>query len=495
LFPSVTLGWKHGGERYGLPTGEARWAAVNGWIYYGPEVPLTAAELAAREPAAQRTLSSAPWREEVRRWHDEERPRAVAANKTLQTVDPASFADAALAAHFRAAVDNFLTSAPLHFAHTGFDVVAAQLFALARDAEVDPAAVVDLLAGASPATAAVDAHLRCVADAVRHDRGPTTFASLDEIRGVSGDVAAALDAYLDEYGWRPIAGHDLLEPTLRERPQLVVAAVNAAIRRPAPRAALRPPDVRDRIPEEGRARFDALLADARAAYALRDDDVGVCWNWPLGLVRRTARVIGDRAAGRGQVVDAEHVFEATVDEALALLGGRGPAADELARRWDTRVRAGRVEPPLHLDGGGDRPDPLPLPPTVAELAALREVVWRVAPTRVEAPLHGIGIGSERAAGPARVVRTPEDMDRIVEGDVLVTTTTTTAFNAVFPLLAGVVTQEGGLFSHTAILARELQLPAVVGVRELLDLVHDDDVIEIDPVAGTVSHLTRSGLNP
>jgi signal transduction protein with GAF and PtsI domain len=41
-------------------------------------------------------------------------------------------------------------------------------------------------------------------------------------------------------------------------------------------------------------------------------------------------------------------------------------------------------------------------------------------------------------------------------------TTTTAFNAVFPLLAAVVTEQGGLFSHAAILARELGLPAVVG---------------------------------
>jgi phosphohistidine swiveling domain-containing protein len=49
----------------------------------------------------------------------------------------------------------------------------------------------------------------------------------------------------------------------------------------------------------------------------------------------------------------------------------------------------------------------------------------------------------------------------------------------------VVTEEGGVFSHTAILARELGLPAVIGVPGLLDLVHDGDVVTIDPVAGEV----------
>ncbi|MGH9036350.1 MAG: hypothetical protein ACRD0O_11350, partial [Acidimicrobiia bacterium] len=84
----MTLGWKTGGARYGLPTGEAQWASVNGWIYYGPQIPLTPDELEQRQRAAATTLRSTPWRDEVRRWHDEERPRVVAANRRLQAEDP-----------------------------------------------------------------------------------------------------------------------------------------------------------------------------------------------------------------------------------------------------------------------------------------------------------------------------------------------------------------------------------------------------------------------
>ncbi|MBA2625269.1 MAG: PEP-utilizing enzyme [Acidimicrobiia bacterium] len=100
-------------------------------------------------------------------------------------------------------------------------------------------------------------------------------------------------------------------------------------------------------------------------------------------------------------------------------------------------------------------------------------------------MHGVGIGSDPAVGPARVVRHPEDLAGLVDGDVLVTVATTTAFNAVFGLLSAVATEQGGLFSHAAILCRELGLPAVIGVAGLLDAVHDGDLVEVDPVAGRI----------
>ena len=82
---------------------------------------------------------------------------------------------------------------------------------------MEPATLTELLAGASPATSAVDAHLRIIADALDRAGAATPLASLADLRAVSA-AADALDAYLDDYAWRPIAGHDLLEPTVGERP-------------------------------------------------------------------------------------------------------------------------------------------------------------------------------------------------------------------------------------------------------------------------------------
>src|SRR5205823_13894846 len=53
------------------------------------------------------------------------------------------------------------------------------------------------------------------------------------------------------------------------------------------------------LPAEHRAEFDDLLDEARAGYALHDEDVGTCYTWPLGLIRRALLVAGERLSSRG----------------------------------------------------------------------------------------------------------------------------------------------------------------------------------------------------
>ena len=69
--------------------------------------------------------------------------------------------------------------------------------------------------------------------------------------------------------------------------------------------------------------------------------------------------------------------------------------------------------------------------------------------------------------------------------MLITSTTTTAFNAVLPMAGALVTAHGGLMSHAGIAARELGIPAVLGVVDALDRIADGAEVEVDPVAATV----------
>ncbi len=75
-------------------------------------------------------------------------------------------------------------------------------------------------------------------------------------------------------------------------------------------------------------------------------------------------------------------------------------------------------------------------------------------------------------GPARRVAGPSEFARIVKGDVLVTESTTEAFNILLPLLGAIVTDNGGLLSHSAIVAREYGIPGVVGTREATERIDD-----------------------
>ena len=105
-------------------------------------------------------------------------------------------------------------------------------------------------------------------------------------------------------------------------------------------------------------------------------------------------------------------------------------------------------------------------------------------------MHGLGIGTGAVTGPARCLVDDDAIDRIEPGDVLIAVTTTCNLNSVFPMLAGVATEEGGLFSHTALLARELAIPAVVGAPGLLAAISDGDLVEIDAAAGAVRVIER-----
>jgi pyruvate,water dikinase len=73
--------------------------------------------------------------------------------------------------------------------------------------------------------------------------------------------------------------------------------------------------------------------------------------------------------------------------------------------------------------------------------------------------------------------------------VIVATITHAGHNSVFPIGGAIATQQGGLLSHPAVLARELGLPAVVGVRGLLDHVRTGDLVEVDARTGVVRRVS------
>jgi pyruvate,water dikinase len=103
-------------------------------------------------------------------------------------------------------------------------------------------------------------------------------------------------------------------------------------------------------------------------------------------------------------------------------------------------------------------------------------------------LRGLAASKGVYEGPARRISGPDEFDRIAKGDVLVTEATTEAFNILLPLLGAIVTDSGGLLSHSAIVAREYGIPGVVGTREATDRIADGARVRVDGEAGTVTVL-------
>jgi pyruvate,water dikinase len=106
----------------------------------------------------------------------------------------------------------------------------------------------------------------------------------------------------------------------------------------------------------------------------------------------------------------------------------------------------------------------------------------------EQVLRGLAASPGTYEGPARLISGPSEFDRIVNGDVLVTQSTTEAFNILLPLLGAIVTDSGGLLSHSAIVAREYGIPGVVGTREATGRIADGARVRVDGDAGEVTVL-------
>ncbi|TGJ96963.1 hypothetical protein DLJ96_02675, partial [Actinotalea fermentans ATCC 43279 = JCM 9966 = DSM 3133] len=101
-------------------------------------------------------------------------------------------------------------------------------------------------------------------------------------------------------------------------------------------------------------------------------------------------------------------------------------------------------------------------------------------------LRGAAGSSGVATGPARIVRGPADFSHVRPGDVLVCPLTDPAWTPLLRVVAGVVTETGGVLSHAAIVARERRIPAVLGVAGATGLIPDGSVVTVDGEAGKIT---------
>ncbi len=96
---------------------------------------------------------------------------------------------------------------------------------------------------------------------------------------------------------------------------------------------------------------------------------------------------------------------------------------------------------------------------------------------------GRAIGQKIGAGPVRVIKDPEEMERVQPGDVLVADMTDPNWEPVMKRAAAIVTNRGGRTCHAAIIARELGVPAVVGCGDATDVLKDGTLVTVSCAEG------------
>jgi rifampicin phosphotransferase len=489
---------------YGMLIGGLSMAYVNG-IGYKQVWPAPEDEIPQRFARAEEVMAGRLWREQLREWDETSKPNAIAKHRELQSVDPDTLSDDELADYLARCRDHHSAMITQHMRYTASAVVPTGDF-LAHVmvwTGLPPAELLGLLRGASPVSAGASAELEQLVAAIQADSEAQALLAADDdpagtlsaLRARPGTTGEAMTAYLDLVGNRLLDGFDISEPSALELPDQLLRAIRTAAAAEADDHDVdaRIAEVREKVPPEHREEFDELLDEARTLYRLRDERGVYSDIWASGIMRRAALGAGRRAAVAGRVHQPEHMLEAGLGEMQDLVrGSGGPSADELAARaTDRTTRTAKDAPPTLGPAAPPPPDPSGLPPGVGRLMqatgiALGEVFGSSEAEHEETLLRGLAASTGIYEGTARVIEGPAEFGRIEQGDVLVTVSTTEAFNILLPLLGAIVTDSGGLLSHSAIVAREYGIPGVVGTREATARIADGSRVRVDGNAGEVT---------
>jgi len=109
-------------------------------------------------------------------------------------------------------------------------------------------------------------------------------------------------------------------------------------------------------------------------------------------------------------------------------------------------------------------------------------------------VSGRAIGQRIGRGTVKIVFTPEEMDKVNAGDVLVTDMTDPDWEPIMKRASAIVTNRGGRTCHAAIIARELGIPAVVGCGDATEVLEDGRDVTVSCAEGDTGHVYEGLLD-
>jgi pyruvate,water dikinase len=491
-------------------------AYVNGFSYIqpvpfdapGPDGPKPPEELSAeigrRSELAAAAFEQRIWRDILRRWDDEVKPAAIAKHRVMADVDLTALSDEELRTHLHACVEHL---GAMWFQHHRFNAAAMLpvgdfiLHAMQWTGQ-DPVPMFAVFDGWSPVSGIVPPELAPVIDAVNADAAVENLLTSDapaaERMAALRERIPALDEYMRGSGFRLAAGFDLTNPTIGERPDVVLDRIRGCLDHDPDAAGARATTVeaelRAAVPEDERATFDALLAEARLVYRLRDERGLYSDAAAVGLLRLALIELGRRMFAAGRINFMYDTLDLTSSEIDALLdGASSPTADDLSARVAARKAISAQGAPGMLGPPPPPPPPVDaLPPALGRVMSALGFYIEGVLGDVETPMGDadmiIGVGGSAGVyeGPARIVRNFDDLFELVEGEVLVTSATGESFNAFLTLVGAIVTDHGSFASHAAIMGREMGVPAVVGCVDATSRIATGMIVRVDGKAGTVT---------
>ncbi len=326
---------------------------------------------------------------------------------------------------------------------------------------------------------------------------PDVFASgsLREIHKRMAEIPELeqeYQAYLKKFGDRCLDELKLESETLHDNPLLLLRSVGALAKRLQDGGELPGGEVEAGIRGAAETRVREKLGTRRFRYRR--------FNWILkharrrvrdrenlrfertrlfGRVRRIFIEIGRRLQAIGVLDNARDIFYLETGEIAGYIEGTG-TTNRL--RELVALRRAEFEEYAGTDAPADRFETRGI---VAYGNDYRGGLHT--PGAVKDGLRGMGCSPGIVEGRARIITNPRHAN-LKSGEILVAERTDPGWIMLFPAAAGIVVERGSMLSHSAIVAREMGIPAIVAAAGVMRWLKDGDRIRIDGSTGLVSKL-------
>lgn len=229
---------------------------------------------------------------------------------------------------------------------------------------------------------------------------------------------------------------------------------------------------------------------------VNDDSVIIEAVWGLGEGIVSGRILPDHYV----VNRKEEVIEMKVaDKKIALIRGQNARVDEIKLKDDVskqQVLTGYelkrlAQYGMQLEEHYQKPQDIEFAIEAGEIYIVQSRPITTKAKSLDREIHGTvllsGMGASPgiSSGPVKIVHDMSELEKVKKGDVMVTIMTNPDMVVSMQRASGIITDEGGVTSHAAIVSREMGIPAVVGTRSATQKLKDGQMVTVDGNTGRV----------
>ena len=298
-----------------------------------------------------------------------------------------------------------------------------------------------------------------------------------------------LNEYLDKFSDRCLEELKLETLTLRDNPANLYNSIATFARRIKGKELVEIDERKNRIEAEKKvkrklrlrpvekAKFSYLLKQARFTVKNREN-LRFERTLLFGRVRELFLRIGFILASMNVIEEKRDIFYLEVDEILFYIDGKSTTnnlKELISIRKEEYLKYHEVSPDERfysygaVNVGND---------------FKRETKIDIKEENTNTELKGIGASPGIVKGKVRIITNPSNA-KLEQGEILVAEFTDPGWIMLFPAASGILVERGSLLSHSAIVSRELGIPAVVGITGLLKSLKDGDEVELNGTTGVV----------